>query len=78
MLGINFGLKSSNGHYDLGWETLEKPSQLMFKMTPNGKQCLVYREESFIKTSDGGLQNFIKERKVVWVYCNENVNGALH
>ena len=75
LLGINLGLRAGDEHYDLRRDSLEKPSQISFKRASNGKCCLVYREDSVTKTNDGGLSSLKKDRKIRWVYPNdENVN----
>ena len=74
MLGLHLGLRAGDEHYDLRRDTLEKPSQLQFKVDSNGVKCLVYKEDSVTKTNDGGLKHMRKERKVVWIHPSENVN----
>ena len=73
LLGINLGLRAVDEHYALHHHSSDKPSQLTFERAENGKRCLVYREDFITKTNDGGLKNFKKERKVVWVFPNQDV-----
>ena len=74
LLGIHCGLRAGDEHYALCRESSQKPSQLTFERSPNGKRCLVYREDTVTKTNDGGLNSMKKDRKEVWVYPIENVN----
>ena len=74
LLGMNLGLRAGDEHYDLRRDTLEKPSQLQFKVDTNGIKCLVYKEDLVTKTNDGGLKHMRKQRKVVWVHPSENIN----
>ena len=73
LLGIHCGLRVGDEHYALRRESIGKPSQLTFERSPNGKRCLVYREDCVTKTNDGGLNSLKKDRKEVWVYPSENV-----
>ena len=59
-------------HYDLQRNSIGKPSQLSFERSENGKRCLVYRKDSVTKTNDGGLNSLKKQRKVVWVFPNND------
>ena len=72
LLGINLGLCAGDEHYDLRRDTKTKPSQLSFKRASNGKHCLVYREDTVTKTNNGGLKNFKKDCKIIWVYPSKN------
>ena len=75
LLDINLGLHAVDEHYDLKRESKDKPSQLSFEHNMSGKRCLVYREDSVTKNNDGGLKSLRKERKVVWIFPNEdNIN----
>ena len=75
LLGINLGLRAGYKHYSLRHDAHDKPSQLSFERSENNKRCLVYREDSVTKTNDGGIASLKKERKVVWIFPNEqNVN----
>ena len=74
LLGINLGLRAGDEHYDLRRECKTKPSQLSFERAPNGKRCLVYREDTVTKANDGGgLKSMNREGKVIWVYPAEDV-----
>ena len=58
LLGINLALRAGDEHYDLLRSTTDNPFQLTFQHDPScGKRCLVYREDSVMKTNDGGLSN---------------------
>ena len=59
-------------HYELQRNSIDKPSQFSFERAENGKRCLVYREDSVTKTNDGGLNSIKKQRKVVWVFPNDD------
>ena len=74
LLGINLGLRAGNEHYDLRRDSKSKPSQLTFERSSDGQCCLVYREDSVTKTNDGGLNSLTKDRKVVWVFSNKDIN----
>ena len=75
LLGMNCGLRAGDERYDLRRDTVRKQSQLTFERSENSKWCLVYREDSVTKTNDGGLESLKKQRKVVWVFPNEdNIN----
>ena len=74
LLGVNLALQAGDEHYQLRRSLPDKPSQLSFERDSRGICCLVYREDTDIKSNDGGLKQIRKERKVVWVYPNhENV-----
>ena len=73
LLGINLGLRACDEHYDLRRESSDQPSQLTFERSENGKQCLVYREDTITKTNDGGLKCLKKDIKIVWVYPSNDV-----
>ena len=68
LIGINFGLRAGDEHYDLRRDTVEKPSQIQFKVDSEGNRCVVYSEDSVTKTHDGGIKDMRKERKIVWVH----------
>ena len=61
-------------HYDLRRHSVSKPSQLTFKWSSDGQHCLVYHEDSVTKTNYGGLNSLKKDRKVVWVFPNKDIN----
>ena len=74
ILGINLALRAGDEHHDLRRDAPDKPSQLSFECdTKTGKRCLVYREDTVMKTNDGGISNLKKERKIVWIFPSENV-----
>ena len=74
LLGINLALRAVDEHYHLRRDTKDKPSQLSFQRNSNGVRCLVYTEDTCTKTNNGGLKHMRKDRKIVWVYPNKNVN----
>ena len=74
LLGLNLGLRAGDEHYNLRRFSENQPSQITFERASNGQRCLVYREDSFTKNNDGGLNSLGKERKLIWVYPSENVN----
>ena len=47
-------------------------SQLSFRRNKTGIRCLVYQEDTVTKTNDGGLNHMRKDRKIVWVYPNDD------
>ena len=51
-----------------------KVLRLAFERTYDGIKCLVYEEDCVTKTHDGGLNDFRKDRKEVWVFPSENIN----
>ena len=73
LIGVNVGLRAGDKHYCLRRDSKEKKSQLSFERAPNGKRCLVYREDNITKTNDGGVGSLKKDRKEVWIYPNVNV-----
>ena len=73
LIGINVGLRAGDEHYNLRRYSADRESQLTFKLNENGTRCLVYTEDTVTKTNDGGLKQFHKERKVVWVHPSENI-----
>ena len=74
LLGINLLLRAIDEHYQLRREMPTQRSQLQFERNSNGTKCIVFREDSWTKTHDGGLKDMKAERKVVWIYPNPNVN----
>ena len=74
LLGLNVTLRAIDEHYHLRREMPNKSSQLQFERSPNGTKCLVYREDFVTKTHDGGMKDRKSERKVVWVYPNNDPN----
>ena len=74
LIGINFGLRACDEHYDLRHDTPTLSSQFSFQRNDKGQQCLVYKEDTVTKTNGGGLNSMQKQRKVVWIYPSENVN----
>ena len=74
LLGMNILLRVVEEHYYLRRPMPNEESQLSFRINGEGVECLVYHEDSVSKTHDGGLNDFRKDRKIVWVYPSENVN----
>ena len=74
LVGINCGLRAGDEHYDLRRDSKEKSSQFSFKCNEAGVRCLVYTEDTVIKTNDGGLASMKKERKIVWISPSNNMN----
>ena len=74
LIGINYGLRAGDEHYDLRCTTPEKESQFSFQKNLKGQSCIVYTEDTITKTSDGGLASMRKDRKKVWIYPSDNVN----
>ena len=72
LLGINLGLHACEEHYDLRRDSSTKPSQLSFERSECGKCCLVYCEDTITKSNDGGLKSLKKDRKIIWIFPNEN------
>ena len=72
LLGLNVTLRAVDEHYHLRRDMTNKSSQLQFERSPNGDKCLVYREDFVTKTHDGGIKDRKHDRKVVWVYPNDN------
>ena len=72
LLGLNLGLRAEDKHYALRRGSVDRPSQISFERAENGKRCLVYHEDSVTKMNDGGLGQFKKERKVIWVYPSDD------
>ena len=73
LLGINLLLRAVDEHYQLRHEMPTEKSQLQFERNSNGTKCLVFREDSWTKTHDGGIKDMKAERKIVWIYPNPNV-----
>ena len=76
LLGVNCALRAGDEHYALrrpgvdgAWE-----SQLSLEKNSLGVKCLVYREDTVTKTNRGGLKDMRKERKIVWIKPNKNIN----
>ena len=75
LLGINCLLRAVDEHYNLRRDMPNKPSQLSFRINDFGEKCLVYQEDTVTKTHDGGLNDMRRDRKVVWVFPNnQNIN----
>ena len=74
LIGINCGLRAGDEHHDLRRETPTMKLQFAFQRNDDGKQCLVYTEDTVMKTNDGGMSSMKKQRKVVWIYPSENIN----
>ena len=72
LLGVNLALRAGDEHYNLRRDAPGLPSQLSFERNSKGQRCLVYREDSVTKTNSGGLKDYKKEHKVVWVHPSEN------
>ena len=72
LLGMNVTLRAVDEHYNLRREMPTKDSQLQFERDPNGVCCLVYREDFITKSHDGGIKDRKNDRKVVWVYPNQD------
>ena len=72
LLGIYLGLWTGDEYYDLRRGSVDKPSQLNFERAPNGKQCLMYREDTITKTNNGGLKNLKKDRKVICIHPSKD------
>ena len=73
LLGINLLLRAVDEHYYLCREMPTERSQLQFECNESGTHCLVFHEDSWSKTHNGGLKDMKCDRKVVWVYPNPNV-----
>ena len=73
LLGINVYLRAVEEHYNLCRNMLNEQSQLKFMSNPKGDKCLVFQEDSTIKTHDGVIKDPKHDRKVVWVYPNVNM-----
>ena len=74
LLGVNCALRAGDEHYGLRRPGGEVKSQLSFECNSMGIRCLVYREDNVKKTNRGGLRDMKKERKIVWIKPNLNVN----
>ena len=74
LLGINLALHAVDEHYQLRRNIPDKASQSSFENNSKVDKCLVYREDMCTKTNDGGLGQMHKERKIVWIFPNKNVN----
>ena len=74
LIGINVYLSAIEEHYYLRRSSSSECSQLSFETDSNGVRCLVYREDTVSKTHDGGLKDMRSDRKVVWVYPNDDRN----
>ena len=72
LLGLNVTLRAVDEHYNLHREMPTKPSQLQFECDSNGIRCLVYCEDFVTKTHDGGIKDRKNDRKVVYVYPNQD------
>ena len=53
---------------------MNEPSQLKFELSSTGVKCLVYREDTIMKTHDGGLKDMRNDRKEVWVFPAVNTS----
>ena len=74
ILGINLALRAGDEHHDLRRNSPDKSSQLSFERDQeSGKRCLVHREDTVMKTNDGGLSNLKKDRKIVWIFPSKNI-----
>ena len=74
LIGINCGLRAGDEHYDLRRDTPTLKGQFVFKRNDDGKRCVVYYEDTVMKTNDGGLNSMQKQRKIVWIYPSEKIN----
>ena len=74
LLGVNCALRAGDEHYALRRPGGCTSSQLSFEENSLGVKCLVYREDTVTKTNRGGLRDMKKERKIVWIKPNRNVN----
>ena len=74
LLGINLALRAVDEHYQLRRAMPDQPSQLAVECNSQGIKCVVYREDTCMKTNDGGLLQMRKERKIVWIYPSKNIN----
>ena len=74
ILGVNCALRAGDEHYALRRPGGLTSSQLSFECNSLGVRCLVYREDTVTKTNRGGLRDMKKERKIVWIKPNVNVN----
>ena len=74
LIGMNCALRAGDEHYHLRRPGGCTSSQFSFEINGEGVRCLVYREDSITKTNQGGLRDMKKERKVIWVKPNVNLN----
>ena len=74
IIGVNCALRAGDEHYALRRPGGCMESQLTFECNSLGIRCLVYREDNVTKTNRGGLRDMKKERKIVWIKPNKNVN----
>ena len=74
LLGVNSALRAGDEHYAIRRPGGCVPSQLSFEQNSAGIRCLVYREDTVTKTNRGGLRDMKKDRKIVWIKPNSNVN----
>ena len=73
LIGINCCLCAVEEHYHPHRDTPNESSQLSFMSNPRGGKCVVYQEDLITKTHDGGLKDMCHDRKVVWMYRNNNM-----
>ena len=73
LLGFNCALHDGDEHYGLRRPHAEIKSQLSFEQNLMNVKCLVYREDTVMKTNLGGIRDMKKERKIVWIKPSRNV-----
>ena len=61
LLGVNLALHAGDEHYALRHPGGCTTSQLSYEYNSLGIKCLVYREDTVMKTNQGGLKDMKKE-----------------
>ena len=75
LIGINFALRGGDEH-----KCLRRPgcdSQISVEVDSDGVDCLVFRDDPYSKTNQGGLTTPLKDPKVVYCYKNADPNRCL-